>query len=182
MNSKQKIELPLIIYLVFYILLYIFLLGIITILHSSFSMVSIPAITLPFLLLIIWCLFLFKKSLDFDRKKILKRILYTCSIPPLICLILLGINESTSRFSVDRWAIKADDRVYIVDDLLNNHKLKGMKKKEVHDLLGSPDNVTDNNLIYYLGTERGLVRIDSELLVIQFNDKNVVTNYSITKD
>lgn len=65
----------------------------------------------------------------------------------------------------------------MVNDLLNFHKLVGLSKAEIEDLLGPP---LDNSrflaceAIYWLGPERGFISIDSGLLVIPFEGDRVV--------
>ncbi|QGQ45941.1 hypothetical protein [Metabacillus sediminilitoris] len=58
---------------------------------------------------------------------------------------------------------------YMVDDLMNDFELNGKTKEEVMSLLGAPSETEyfkeENNMVYYLGYERGLVSIDSEWLV-----------------
>ncbi|MGY0693388.1 hypothetical protein ACW2QC_11430 [Virgibacillus sp. FSP13] len=182
MKSKQTMELSLNIYLCIYVLLYIVFLFIISLLHSSFSIISIPAITGPFIILLIWTLLLLRRNNNSHRKVKHKRILIMSIIPPLICLVLLGINEYNSNFNTEKWVNKFNERVYMTDNLLNNFKLQGLTKAEVYKLLGSPDNKSKSKLIYYLGRERGLIRIDSEQLMIKLNEKGIVTNYRVTTD
>ena len=99
---------------------------------------------------------------------------------------MLGINEYKSNFSTERWLNEPDERVYMIDNLLKQYKLKGMKSEVVNNLLGSPTQTEyfkeDNNIVYYLGDERGLIRIDSEWLILFFNDKNEVIKYSLKTD
>ncbi|WP_158701603.1 hypothetical protein [Lentibacillus sp. Marseille-P4043] len=111
-----------------------------------------------------------------------KRILIISIIPPLICLVLLGFNEYNSNFTTEKWVNKSNQRVYMTDNLLSNHKLQGLTKAEVYKLLGSPDNNNKSKLIYYLGRERGLIRIDSEQLMIKLNEEGIVSNYRVTTD
>lgn len=73
----------------------------------------------------------------------------------------------------------------MVNDLFRKHSLAGLSKDQVVELLG-PD--TENayfkeidNMVYYLGPERGLISIDSEWLVIEF-DNNTVVDYHIKRD
>jgi hypothetical protein len=58
------------------------------------------------------------------------------------------------------------ERVYIVDDLLNEHNLIRKTRNEVNRLLDAPTDTTyfndENNIVYYLGDERGVMSIDSE--------------------
>ncbi len=182
MKSKQTTELFLNIYVCIYVLLYIAFLFIISLLHSSFSIISIPAITVPFILLVIWTSLLLRRNNSSFRKVKHKRILIISIIPPLICLVLLGFNEYNSNFTTEKWVNKSNQRVYMTDNLLSNHKLQGLTKAEVYKLLGSPDNNNKSKLIYYLGRERGLIRIDSEQLMIKLNEEGIVSNYRVTTD
>ena len=70
--------------------------------------------------------------------------------------------------------------------ILNKYELKGKTKDEVMTKLGSPSGAgyfkKDNNIIYYLEDERGLVSIDSEFLVIWLNKSGKVQKYEIQRD
>ena len=73
----------------------------------------------------------------------------------------------------------------MVDDLLNHYSLEGLSRSEIMNLLG---NETEgayfkevDNMVYYLGNERGFISIDSEWLIIHFVD-NVVNGYDIVTD
>src|SRR5699024_512872 len=109
-----------------------------------------------------------------------------CLTLPILCGVMLGINEFKSNFSTERWLNEPDERVYMIDNLLKQYKLKGMKSEVVNNLLGNPTQTEyfkeDNNIVYYLGDERGLIRIDSEWLILFFNDKNEVIKYSLKTD
>lgn len=181
---KPKTELFLNIYLFIYVLLYMGFLSIISFLHSSFSIISILAITIPFILLAIWSLLLLRSNSNSNnnRKVKHKRILVMSVLPPLLCLLLLGVNEYNSKFNTEKWLNKPNDRVYMIDNLLENHKLKGMTKAEVFKLLGHPDRKFNSKLNYFLGTERGLIKIDNEQLIVKLDDKDAVINYRLTTD
>lgn len=73
----------------------------------------------------------------------------------------------------------------MVDDLLSNNQLIGQSKKEVITLLGKDDGEyfkDEDNFVYYLGNERGLISIDSEWLVITFDEGEKVSEYEILTD
>ncbi len=77
-------------------------------------------------------------------------------------------------------------RLRMVDDLIASKTLDGLPRREVESLLGQRD-VTDKwqgwDLVYHLGPERrGLFRIDSEWLVIRFNDAGRVAVYRLVGD
>lgn len=179
------------VYAFLYVFLYLCYNFIIHVLHSSFSVISVPAIVMPFLLLVLFQIILWKKTtnhLKSSRKVKLKfsAITILSIVPPLYCTILLGINESKSNFSVEKWLNAPTERVYMVDDLLKKHNLNGMAMDEVTILLGIPTETSyfqeDNNIVYYLGNERGLISIDSEWLVIDFDDSQNVVNYKVVTD
>ncbi len=70
-------------------------------------------------------------------------------------------------------------RLRMADDLISSHRLIGLSRKEVEQLLGPPDHTSwgdDPGLVYFLGPERGMIRIDSELLFVTLDRVgNVVT-------
>ena len=76
-------------------------------------------------------------------------------------------------------------RLCMVDDLLKRHDLHGWKQSKIVDLLGEPDLTNgdgEGQLVYLLGPERGLFRIDSEWLVISLDSDGRVTNYRLAND
>lgn len=76
-------------------------------------------------------------------------------------------------------------RLTMVDDLLTRHSLRGMSRDSVERLLGprdSTDYFRDWDLVYWLGPERGLIRIDSEWLVLKLGPDGRVSDYRIVRD
>ena len=76
-------------------------------------------------------------------------------------------------------------RLCMVDDLLKKYQFQGMSRGEVVALLGEPDGTEsfrDWDLVYWLGPERGFLRIDSEWLVLRLDDQEKVAEYRITRD
>jgi hypothetical protein len=61
----------------------------------------------------------------------------------------------------------------MVDDLLSKDVLIGRTREDVIQLLGRPDGASTHILVYWLGPERGLIRIDSERLGIDLADGKV---------
>lgn len=61
-----------------------------------------------------------------------------------------------------------------------------MNKEEVFELLGEPTETAyfkePNNIVYYLGPERGFMSIDSEWLVIWLDEQDRVVEYKILRD
>lgn len=76
-------------------------------------------------------------------------------------------------------------RLRRVDDLLARHSLMGRTRTEVEQLLGPADRtdcVREWDLVYWLGPERGLIRIDSEWLVLRLDPQQRVSEYRIARD
>ncbi|MED4402554.1 hypothetical protein ABET41_09845 [Metabacillus fastidiosus] len=192
MTSGQKLLWRLFsVYGFLYVLLYAFYILIITVVHSSYSRVSIPAVLLPFILLLLFELVLWKRAygdlkIEREVKTKLKVITILGSLPLLICTLMLTLNEYKSIFTTEKWLNNISERVYMVDDLLNDHNLNRKTKKEVTNLLGTPTETeyfkTENNIVYYLGDERGLISIDSEWLVIEFDNSEKVKKYTVVTD
>ena len=80
----------------------------------------------------------------------------------------------TAKLHVEiNWSIRWD----MMNSLRNNYKLKGMTKAEITELLGKPDSETKSDFGYYLGySKRG---INTGSLTIKFNEKGIVTNFSV---
>ncbi len=82
-----------------------------------------------------------------------------------------------------------DNRMYpvrlrMVDDLIKRYRLEGMSRQDIENLIGKPpptDYFRGYDYVYFLGPERGLIRIDSEWLCIKFQN-NVVTEARICRD
>jgi len=76
-------------------------------------------------------------------------------------------------------------RLSMIDALLLAHDLRGLSRAEVEALLGGPtetDKFNDWNLVYWLGWNRGLIRIDSEWLVVRFGEDNRVSEWAVVTD
>lgn len=107
-------------------------------------------------------------------------------IPLIVCTVQLSVNEYTLKFNQNRWLNHADKRVHMVDDLLQKYKLIGKSNEEITQLLGAPTETRSGEegviTLYYLGTERGFIPIDSEQLVLQFDRDGKVMEYTVHKD
>ena len=112
----------------------------------------------------------------------------------LLACLFLGpvVKDYANRKSFDatQWKdeklVNSKDpiRIKMVDDLLNKNKLIGMSKSEVNNLLGVPPKTgyfSNYDYVYWLGPERGFMSIDSEWLVIKFENDRVV-EARITRD
>jgi hypothetical protein len=95
------------------------------------------------------------------------------------------------RFDATAWKrdaghdTKWPTRLTMANDLVESCVLDGKTKAQVLELLG-PETVTDKwkdwELVYWLGPERGLFRIDSEWLVIQFSSDGRTSDVRIVRD
>ena len=113
----------------------------------------------------------------------------------VISWLLLGpMFEDTlyhQRFDSAAWIAQqgADTewpaRLRMVDDLLDGGRLRGLDRDSVLALLGHPATTTswpDWDMIYWLGPERGFIRIDSEWLGIRFGSDGRVTATELLRD
>lgn len=76
-------------------------------------------------------------------------------------------------------------RLRMVDDLLAGHRLTGLTREQVESLLGPADQHGPRqgwDLMYYLGPERGLIRLDSENLGLRFGADGRLAETAILRD
>jgi hypothetical protein len=105
--------------------------------------------------------------------------------------------ERWNRTDFDSAAWKATDfrfsadavRIRMVDDLLRSHDFAGMTRERVLSLLGPDDRegfgagyFPDWDLVYWLGPERGWIRIDSEWLVLRLGPDDRVVEHRLVTD
>jgi hypothetical protein len=77
------------------------------------------------------------------------------------------------------------DRLCMVDDLMATVPLLGLSKSRLIELLGPGDHTrawARWGAVYFLGPERGMFRIDSEMLVVRFDQDDRVVEYRIVTD
>lgn len=109
--------------------------------------------------------------------------------------LILGpsVDEYRNRRVFDPSAWKHNDRrdvdwparLTMVNDLLARYPLRGLGRDSVEQLLGprdATDYFHDWDLVYWLGPERGLFRIDSEWLVVRFGSDGRVSDYRVVRD
>ncbi|MGD8191228.1 hypothetical protein ACQCN2_14710 [Brevibacillus ginsengisoli] len=184
-NVVGKIILTL--YVLFCGCLYLGYCFIINLLHSSFSIVSVPAVVLPFvvLLALLWLRWRRKPSEEKQKARTIYLITALAGLfAVLLMIFILGVHEFQNSFHHERWRTEQDKRVFMVDDLLQRHNLSGMNRQAIYELLGNPSETEyfkeKDNIVYWLGPGRGLVGIDNEWLVIWFDANDRVTRYEIT--
>ncbi len=79
-------------------------------------------------------------------------------------------------------------RLCMVDDLMSSGRLDGLASEQVVELLGPPHDKgfpfgsAQCDIHYYLGPERGFIRIDSEWLFIAFDKNGKVARYWLYRD
>lgn len=105
----------------------------------------------------------------------------------LIDSILSGpvINQRPFDAEERRRVGESEARQGMVDGFLQNHNPVGLTREEVVELLGEPPETTyfsDYDLVYWVGIERGFIRIDSEWLVIRIDDNEKVTEARLVSD
>lgn len=98
------------------------------------------------------------------------------------------------KFDAELWRTSANingewpPRLCMVDSLMKQKILDGLTKEKVIELLGEPASkgfplgAIDCDIHYYLGPERGFMRIDSEWLFITFDTDGKVKRYWIYRD
>jgi len=111
----------------------------------------------------------------------------------LLALLLLAgcvtwLVSHRKSFDPAVWRNRATSdsvRLQMADDLVRNHKLKGLTKVEVVTLLGQPPQTPyfkAYDLVYYLGPERGFMSIDSEWLIVKLGADGRVAEAKIGRD
>ncbi|MFF2497188.1 hypothetical protein [Peribacillus sp. NPDC058075] len=189
MSVSKIVNYALYSFVLLYALIYFIYIFFIHFVHASISLKSISALLLPFILLLFFQWISWKYTNKHNKRKIKMRFIGISSLGfalLVFCLVLLGVNEYESSFTVERWINDDEGRVYLVDDLMNEHEMIGMTKDEVFTLLGPPTETEyfkeEDNIVYYLGAERGIIRIDSEWLVIWFDGSHKAMKYELRTD
>ena len=67
----------------------------------------------------------------------------------------------------------------MMNDLRNNYQIKGLTKKEIIELLGTPENVINNQFSYFLGYSG--TGINTGTLSLTFDENNKVINFVVTE-
>ena len=92
------------------------------------------------------------------------------------------VQESTEQDSM--WP----PRLCMVDDLMASRRLIGMTKTQVVELLGPPEpegfpfGANASDIHYYLGPDRGFIRIDSEWLLLKFGEDGRLNHQWLYRD
>ncbi|EJR65227.1 hypothetical protein IIO_01411 [Bacillus cereus VD115] len=166
--------------------MYIAFIFVIDIVHISLSVKSIFVVVMPFILLVMIQKFVLRISTSCNKeKKQMLSVMIVGIIPLIVCAVQLSMNEYTSKFNQDRWLNNEEKRVHMVDDFMQKYKLIGKSKEEITQLLGTPTETRNEEegviTLYYLGTERGFIPIDSERLILQFDRDGRVLKYKVQR-
>lgn len=85
----------------------------------------------------------------------------------------------------DKKAVAQEMRIRMVDDLLQSRNFRGMTRAQVTAILGESDQTayfSDWDMVYWLGPERDWFSIDSEWLVLRFDDSKKIAEFRIVRD
>lgn len=85
----------------------------------------------------------------------------------------------------DKKAVAQEMRIRMVDDLLRSRNFRGMTRAQVTAILGESDQTayfSDWDMVYWLGPERDWFSIDSEWLVLRFDDSKKIAEFRIVRD
>jgi hypothetical protein len=125
------------------------------------------------------CRLLFRKIIDDSKRRRLTWITTIVLTPllyaSLIFMLIAVVSYYPKRnFDKDKWRADVETRYEMTDDLVDNQKLIGKTREEVSELLGE-NGVNPNGLrwTYYIGFKPGLIRIDPDVLEIEFKDDRV---------
>lgn len=83
--------------------------------------------------------------------------------------IIYSFNFMYSDFSKESWEINKNERIFMVDDLIENYKVIGMNKEELINLLGEPDGIDDVFLDYSSGYVTIVFYIDNNDKVVNYD-------------
>ncbi|HCW07006.1 MAG TPA: hypothetical protein DGG95_06540 [Cytophagales bacterium] len=103
----------------------------------------------------------------------------------LLVIIVAACSNNNTPFEKKGWLEKKNflytKREFMVSDLMVNYKFKGMKTKQLFEMLGKPDS-GDPNKFYYTITETLEQNIDPvyiKSLVFIVNVDSVITDYKV---
>jgi len=115
-------------------------------------------------------------------KNLIKYGLLTFGTIIIIGFALKG-NITHEQFNSEIWKnwteseTELSTRWDMMNSLRKTHELNGKTKSEIIELLGNPENQSNENFRYYLGmAKKG---IDTGILIIEFNKNNIVSNYYV---
>lgn len=99
----------------------------------------------------------------------------------------LFFNAPSTTFDKELWLVNEKERATMVGDLMSKKILDAKSREQVIDLLGEPTDSVEYfqkshpDLIYYVGPETGINGVDSEWLLIWF-ENDTVSKYLVMRD
>ena len=102
----------------------------------------------------------------------------------ILSAVLLRGKIPHKKFNSELWKtanLNSEENMTLrwdmMNDLRNKHKLVGLTKKEIIELLDDPGDTASSEFRYYLGYSK--TGINTGTLIITFNDKNIVTEIRV---
>jgi hypothetical protein len=107
-----------------------------------------------------------------------------------IAVIFCSLNSLCSckeneKFDKRIWSqynsVDGPDRDLMAEDLIETHKLLGLDKKQMLDLLGDPANYTDTTKAYYELSEKydSIDPVSGKNLILTFNADSIIVTAKI---
>lgn len=115
-------------------------------------------------------------------KKLIKYGLLAFGVIIIIGIALKG-NIIHEKFDSTKWKNWTESEAELslrwdmINSLRKNHELNGKTKSEIIELLGKPENQSNESFRYYLGMAKH--GIDTGSLIIEFDKYNTVSNYYV---
>ena len=113
-------------------------------------------------------------------------------IPVFITIAIFVCScNSDRKFDKTAWQQRGDLGIYperekMLKDLMNNHQLKGLKYNQIIDLLGEPENYSDeepNTITYNIVTDYGrdIDPVFIKNLEVKFSSDSILTDVNINE-
>ena len=104
----------------------------------------------------------------------------------LVILLLTGCDQQIP-FDPKKWEEKGDIKQYLyrnsmINDLVQNHKLKGLSKTEWTTLLGSPDNADSLTVVYSVFIHYDVIDPDqTKDLLLELNTDSSIKSFRVNE-
>ncbi len=160
--------------LLFFPILLLFFCGI----EEGWFVSAIDTISFPifFIFVIISLVFVYLNSYSYifkykniGLKSYLICIVKLITVVVAFITIIYSFNFMYSDFSKESWKTNKNERIFMIDDLIENYKVIGMNKEELINLLGEPDGIDDVFLDYSSGYVTIVFYIDNNDKVVSYN-------------
>jgi len=100
-------------------------------------------------------------------------------------LLTISCGKSEIKFDKLTWNERDDmfykNRELMVNDLMKNHLQKGMKYKELIEMLGNPENLKPNTIAYEIMTDYGsdIDPVEGKDLYMIFNKDSTLIDFKL---